>query len=129
MPLEKGSSREAVSKNIKTEVAAGKPQKQAVAIALKTAGKSNQDAYTRPVDPGLTAGDLNAKNARFWNPPATADRRASADESAETYAQKVLEDELEMLERQLSSLGPSLSSVQRQSIEKRVSEIKRKLSR
>lgn len=34
MPLSKGTSKEAVSKNIKTEVAAGKPQRQAVAIAL-----------------------------------------------------------------------------------------------
>ena len=37
MPLESGSSREAVSRNIKTEMAAGKPQKQAVAIALNKA--------------------------------------------------------------------------------------------
>lgn len=34
MPLMKSSSDKAVSKNIKAEVAAGKPQKQAVAIAL-----------------------------------------------------------------------------------------------
>jgi hypothetical protein len=44
MPLQKGSSQETVSKNIETEMEHGKPQKQAVAIALKTAGKSNQDA-------------------------------------------------------------------------------------
>ena len=37
LPLESGSSRAAVSKNIKTEIAAGKPQKQAVAIALSKA--------------------------------------------------------------------------------------------
>jgi ribonucleotide monophosphatase NagD (HAD superfamily) len=34
MPLSTGTSEKAVSKNIKTEMAAGKPQKQAVAIAL-----------------------------------------------------------------------------------------------
>lgn len=34
MPLIKSKSKAAVSKNIQREVAAGKPQKQAVAIAL-----------------------------------------------------------------------------------------------
>jgi hypothetical protein len=34
MPLKPGKSQAAVSSNIKTEIAAGKPQKQAVAIAL-----------------------------------------------------------------------------------------------
>jgi len=42
MPLKKGSSRATVSQNIKTEMAAGKPQKQAVAIALSEAGRSNK---------------------------------------------------------------------------------------
>lgn len=40
MPLKKGKSKKAVSKNIKTEMDAGKPQKQAVAIALDVARKS-----------------------------------------------------------------------------------------
>ena len=40
MPLAKGKSTEAVKHNIKTEMKAGKPQKQAVAIALNQARKS-----------------------------------------------------------------------------------------
>lgn len=37
MPLKKGYGQKSVSANIKSEMAAGKPQKQAVVIALSTA--------------------------------------------------------------------------------------------
>jgi len=47
MPLVKGKSRKAVSANIKTEMAAGRPQKQAVAIALNTARKSGSSKKKR----------------------------------------------------------------------------------
>lgn len=41
-PLRKGSSRSVISSNIRTEMHAGKPQKQAIAIAMHSAGKSRK---------------------------------------------------------------------------------------
>lgn len=42
MPLIKSKSKEAVKSNIKAEIAAGKPQKQAVAIALNVKRKAKR---------------------------------------------------------------------------------------
>lgn len=42
MPLKKGSSNKVISDNIKKERKAGIPEKKAIAIAMKSAGKSKQ---------------------------------------------------------------------------------------
>jgi hypothetical protein len=42
MPLKKGKSRADVSSNIRTEIKAGKPQRQAVAISYSVARKSKK---------------------------------------------------------------------------------------
>ena len=47
MPLVKGKSKKAVSSNIRTEMNAGKPQKQAIAIALSVAGKSRKSKKSK----------------------------------------------------------------------------------
>ena len=42
MPLKKGSSQKTISANIKTEIAAGKPPKQAVAIGYSVQRESRK---------------------------------------------------------------------------------------
>jgi len=42
MPLKRGYSKEVIAENIKREIAAGKEQKQAVAIALNSARKNKR---------------------------------------------------------------------------------------
>jgi hypothetical protein len=55
MPLESGSSRKVISNNIKTEIGAGKPQKQAVAIALSKARGDSSDDKMKRLDAGIEA--------------------------------------------------------------------------
>lgn len=47
MPLKKGSSAKVIGQNIKTELAHGKPKKQAIAIALNTVGKKKPKSKSK----------------------------------------------------------------------------------
>jgi hypothetical protein len=87
MPLEKGSSREAVSRNIKTEIAAGKPNKQAVAIALSEAGLSNKDETYHPVN-AMTLADLQQANRKRWEQPGGSMFRNTGDDSSSPVEMK-----------------------------------------
>ena len=47
MPLQSGGSDKVVSSNIKTEMNAGRPQKQAIAIAMSKAGRMSKKKNTK----------------------------------------------------------------------------------
>ncbi len=49
MPLKTGKSKKVISSNIRTEIAAGRPQKQAVAIALRKAGVPKKKSSSKQV--------------------------------------------------------------------------------
>jgi len=106
MPLEKGSSKEAVSKNIATEMRAGRPQKQAVAIAMREAGvpKPAKDAVAHDPHSGqFTSGSgggsgSSASSAEHEGPYTTPKHMKAVKEAGvarrEGWSAKALGDHL-----------------------------------
>lgn len=64
MPLEQGSSRATISKNIATEIRAGKDPKQAAAIAYSEAGESRDHVHEVEVNgqPYVTGPEIESKD-------------------------------------------------------------------
>ena len=60
MPLSPGSDQPTISKNIREMIAAGHPQKQAVAAALRNAGKSRGYAFGGAPGGGANFGALGS---------------------------------------------------------------------
>lgn len=65
MPLIQSGSEKSLKQNIATEVAAGKPQKQAVAIAYATK-RANDDGIVDTAPDGVTLSTINEMNQKFW---------------------------------------------------------------
>lgn len=85
MPLDPGKSKAAFSHNVATEVDAGKPQKQAVAIAYHKAGEK-KDAFDDIESKVQTLADnIDALSARFDDFCARSD--AAKDEKLATYSE------------------------------------------
>ena len=62
MPLQSGSSKATISANIRTERHAGKPPEQAVAIAMRKAGKSNRKRTKKDKD-GLSVANSGHRSS------------------------------------------------------------------
>jgi hypothetical protein len=79
MPLVEGKSNEAVSKNISIERHAGKPQDQAIAIAMRKAGRSRGDDAENEHYRGLASWVEDYKNLRKSNPSTARQVKGNID--------------------------------------------------
>lgn len=93
MPLESGSSREVIGRNIATEREAGKPEKQAVAIAMSKAGNSKKDSDDFLSSVSRIADSVGALCDRFdAHVRRRADRRKDAEKEESEWKVRMHHD-------------------------------------
>ena len=66
MALKSGKSNEVISDNIKTEMKAGKPQNQAIAIAMKKANGMKDGGIVKRVKKKVRGGGAATKGLDFY---------------------------------------------------------------
>ncbi len=66
MPLKSGKSNKVISDNIRTEMKAGKPQNQAVAIAMKKAKGMKDGGIVKRVKKKVRGGGAATKGLDFY---------------------------------------------------------------